>query len=184
MDHRVVQPAIVDEQRTQRCVVRQLDDAIMAVRQHQFAFRTQHSVGFDPTDHPRLQIDARSRHKRPHRREHPHQPSARVRRAAHDLHLFHRRARPAGISRHPAQAQTVGIGMRRRLDHTGDAKGPQRIGGVFNALHFQPQISQGVEDVIQRRLGLKMVAEPGEGEFHRESPWSSVPDGVSPKGRR
>ena len=44
VDHRVVQPAIVDEAFAQWRVVGQFDDAVVVVRQHQLAFRTQHPV--------------------------------------------------------------------------------------------------------------------------------------------
>ncbi len=60
--------------------------------------------------------------------------------------------------------------MLFRLNHPADGKRAQRGGGVFDALHLQPQIGQGVEDLIQRGLGFQVLFQPVQGEFHQSRP--------------
>ena len=52
----------------------------------------------------------------------------------------------------------------------------QRRGGVLNPLHLQPEIGQGIKDIVKGGLGLEVILEPGKREFHRAGPaWVKRP---------
>ena len=138
----------------------QLDDAVMLVRQLQLAFRTHHAVGFDTADLANAQRHVDAGHIIAGLRQNHGDPGPRIGCAADDL-LF------ALIRHHAADAQPVGIGVLRRLDHAGQREGGQSRGGVDDLLNLQPQIGQGIGDLVHRGGGVEVILEPREREFHR-----------------
>ena len=184
VDHRIVQAAKVDKARAQGGVCGQFDDAVMRIRQHEFAFRTEHPVRLDPPDHPGLEVHPRARNMRAGRGEDAHEARPRIRRAADDLNFFRPAPGAVGEGLDPADPQPVGIGVLHRLDHPRDAEGAEFGRRVLDPLHLHPEIGQGGKDRIQRSLGVEVVAQPGEGEFHRGFQIGPVPQGLSRSGRK
>ena len=86
-------------------------------------------------------------------------PVARVGRAADDLHRL-----AAGVDH--AQPQPVGVGVRLGLDHPRDDEALVLGARVLDALDLEADARQRVDDLGERRLGVEVVFEPGEGEFH------------------
>ena len=93
----------------------------------------------------------------------PFIPVSRIGRAADHLDPF--RAR---IDR--AEPQLVGVRMLPRLDHVGDGEGRKLVAGPADLLHLEPDGGELGRDVVQRRIGLQMRLQPGEGELHALSP--------------
>ena len=89
-------------------------------------------------------------------------PLARIGRAADDLRL-------ALVGCHLADVQPVGIGVLLGLHHLADRKGAQAFGGVSRPLRPPAPDRSALCDLIQAGLGVKMVFQPGQGEFHRLS---------------
>ena len=97
-------------------------------------------------------------------REHRDEAGPRVRRAAHDLHGI---ARP-GVDR--ADPEPVGVRVLVGLDHPRDREAAQPLGRVLDTLDLETDTGKGLGDLGQRRLGVEVILEPGEGEFHEGVP--------------
>ena len=52
------------------------------------------------------------------------------------------------------------------LDDAGDAEGTQFRRRILDTLDLVAKVGQGVQDRGQAGVGLQMVAQPGQGEFH------------------
>ena len=79
----------------------------------------------------------------------------------------------AGIDH--ADAQPVGVGMLLGLDHARDGERRELFALVLDALDLEPDHGQLVGDLAERAVGVEMLLEPGEGEFHHElNPPASV----------
>ena len=96
-----------------RRVVGQVDDAVVILGKLELGFGAEHAVELDAADDPLGERDLLAGDVGPDRREHAFHARPRVRRAADDLH------RRASRVDH-ADAQAVGVRMRRRLDHARD----------------------------------------------------------------
>ncbi len=67
-----------------------------------------------------------------------------------------------------ADAQAIRIGMLHRLDHARDREAGKLRGRVVYALDLKPDTGERLDDLGKRCIGLKVVLEPGEGEFHED----------------
>ena len=102
------------------------------------------------------------------------QAGARIRRAADDLHQL----AVAGI--HGKHLQLIRIGVPLSCQNPGDHEGLEAR-FIVNGLHFETDGGQPLDDFVKRRVGLQMVLQPGEGEFHVRVPVAptSASDGPS-----
>ena len=160
IDHRLVQPGPGGIGHADRRIVGQLHDAVRLVRQFQLRRRAQHAERFDAPDHPLAKRDLLARNVGSGRREHASEARAGIGRAADHLH------RRAGPGIHHADAEAVGIGVRLGFDDMADDKILQRRRRIVDMLDFQPDAGERIDDSVERRLGVEVVFEPGEGEFH------------------
>ena len=167
VDQRVVEPGIFREGETQRRIFGKLNDAIMLVRQAKLAFRDQHAVGVLAADRALFQVDAGAGDMAADRGEHALHAGARVRRATDHLHDF-----LAGIDL--ADPQPVGIGMLLSGDDMGDSEGGEGGGAILHAFDLKADHGERADDLLQRGIGVEMLLQPGQGEFHRASPPVSV----------
>ncbi len=160
LDQRIVELGPLRKACPDRRVSRQLDDAVVIVGDLQLGFRDQHAPAFDVADLADPERDVLAGDEGAGRREHADHAGARVRRAAHDLD----RLAVAGIDH--ADAQPIGIGMLFRLDDFGDDEGREQLRLVLEALDFEPDHGELVGDLAERTIGVEMLLQPGEGEFH------------------
>ena len=182
-DHRIDLGGVIGREPVGEAVAhlarRQFDDAGMFVRKLQLAFGCHHAVAFDAADlaHADGGVDARDVDAG--MGDHDGDALARIGRAADDL-LF------ALVGCHLADAEPVGIGVLFGLQHLADGKFGEPGGGVHHLFHFEAEIGQDLGDLVHRGIGLQVVLEPGQGEFHRDSPlaFRSSRAGVSPIRRR
>ena len=70
--------------------------------------------------------------------------------------------------------QAVGVRMLLCLDDARDAKGAELRRRIVDALDLEPDRRQLVGDLVERGLGVEVVLEPGQREFHDDSPPDSV----------
>ena len=139
----------------------------MLVAQFELAHRAHHAVACHPTDRGDLQRDVAPRHIGAGRTEHADEAGARIGRAADDLH------RP--LARVDAQhLELVRLRVALGGEHARDAERREPGRRVLDALDLQPDARERLDDRLQRRVGLKMVLEPGEGELHAPTPPLSV----------
>ena len=66
-----------------------------------------------------------------------------------------------------ADAQPVGVRMLPRLDDVGDDEGLQLLGRIGELFELEPEMRQRLGDLFRRGVGVEIVLQPGEGEFHR-----------------
>ena len=104
------------------------------------------------------------------RGKHPFQAGPRIGRAADDLYRA-----VAGIDH--ADLQPVGIRMPLRRNHFADPERRERGRRILDRLDLEPEHRQTLGDFGQRRIGLQVILQPGQGELHGASPRSR--DGVS-----
>ncbi len=164
LDDGIVDAGPLRVSRPDRSVVRKIDDALMIVGELQFELRHQHAAAFDVANLADAERDVLAGNEGAGRREHALHASARIRRAAHDLH------RIAGAGVDHADAQPVGIGMLLRLDDTRDGERRQSLRLVLDAFDLEPDHGQLVGDFAELVIGLEVLLEPGEREFHRRNP--------------
>ena len=60
----------------------------------------------------------------------------------------------------------VGVGVLLGLEHAGDGEGRELLAGVVDALDLQPHGRELLGQLLDRSVGVEMVLEPGEREFH------------------
>ncbi len=70
----------------------------------------------------------------------------------------------AGIDH--ADAQAVGIRMLLGLDDARDDERREQLRLVLDALDLEPDHGELVGELAERPVGVEMLLEPGEGEFH------------------
>ncbi len=163
LDDRVVEPGPCDVGGADRRVVRQLDDAGVVLAQAHLAIGEQHSGTLHATDFSDLERNAGAGDEAAGGGEYTLHAGTRVGGAAH-----HRGDAVARIDL--ADAQPVGVRVRGGLDDAGDAECRQCGTAILHAFELQPDHGQRVGDAVERRVGVEVVAQPGEGEFHRLTP--------------
>jgi len=62
--------------------------------------------------------------------------------------------------------QAAGIGVRLRVDDAGDHEILERGRPVVDVFDLETDFGQRRYDLVERGIGLDMILEPGEGEFH------------------
>ena len=132
----------------------------MIVGNLQFELRDQHAAAFDAADGADGERHVLARDKGAGRHEYADHAGARIGRAANDLG----RVAVAGVDQ--ADAQPVGIGMLFGLDDTRDDVGREQLALVLDALDLESDHRETAHDVVKRGIGVEMLLEPGEGEFH------------------
>ena len=55
------------------------------------------------------------------------------------------------------------------FDHMRDHEVLQLLGRIVEAFDLKANARQRLDDLVERRVGVEMVLEPGEGEFHKAS---------------
>ena len=160
LEDRIVESGIGGEAGSHRRVLRQLDDAVMLVRDLQLALRQHHAAALHAADlpHRKRRVDAGDIGAG--RGKGADQPGSRIGRPAHHLH---RRLPLAGIDRQ--HLQLVGVGMLLGRQHPRDDEGLQAR-FVVDRLHFKADRGQPLGNLAERRFGFQVVLQPGEGEFH------------------
>ncbi len=158
-DDRVGQARIVGKRRADRGVVRQVDDAVMGVGQFQFPFRTHHAAGFDAPDVADAERRVDAGHVGAGGGKGTDQALSGIRRTAHDLH----RITGSGID--GQHLQLIGIRMLFGGDHLGDDERREMLARV-HGLDLKADHGERVADGVEGCVGLEMIAQPGEGEFH------------------
>ena len=73
-----------------------------------------------------------------------------------------------------ADAQPISIRMLLAGNDMADDKILESGGAVVQRFEFESKRCQLVRDLVQRRVGLKMVLQPGQRELHGVSPRSRV----------
>ena len=127
------------------------------------ALGTHHAVAFDASDLADRESGIDARNIGAGRSEGADQAGARIRRAADDLHQL----AVAGI--HGKHLQLIRIGVPLSCQNPGDHEGLEAR-FIVNGLHFETDGGQPLDDFVKRRVGLQMVLQPGEGEFHVRVP--------------
>ena len=178
-DQRLVEARIGHIGLPHRRVGGQFDDALMVVGEFQLEGRAEHAIGFDAANDALAQGDSLGGNIGPWGREDAFQPRARIGRPAD--HLNGRIA--ARI--HEADAQPVRIGMGLGFDHMGDDEILQLLSRIRHMLDLKANARERLDDLSRRRVGVEVVLEPGEGEFHVEPATFSSPfRGLCKSGRR
>ena len=151
-----------------RRVGRQIDDAVMVVGDHHLRFRQQHAAAFHAADLADFQRHVLTRDEGAGRREHALHAGARIGRAAHHLD----RLAVADVDH--ADPETVRVGVLLGGDHVGDDEGLEQRRLVLDVLDLEPDHGELVDDLGQRRVGVEVLFQPGQGEFHELNPPASV----------
>src|SRR3569832_65834 len=63
--------------------------------------------------------------------------------------------------------------------HARDAEGGELLAGIVDALDLEPDARQRLDDRIERRVGIEMLLEPAQREFHIKRPVSPAQAGFS-----
>ena len=130
----------------------------------QLEFRHQHAAALDAADLADSERDVLARDVGARRHEHALHAGPRIGRAAHDLHGLAR----AGV--HHAHAQPVGIRMLLGRDHARDGERRQQLALVLEVLDLEPDHSELIGERLDRGVGVEMLLEPRQGEFHFRCP--------------
>ena len=158
-DHRIVKPGIGGKAGSNRGVVRQVDNAVMAIRHPQLFFRTHHATALDATDGAdgKRHVDAGNIGAGSGKGA--DQASARIRSAADDLD----RGASTGIDHQ--HSQLVSLRMFFSGDDLGDHERLER-GLVIDLLDLKPDRRQARADLFEGGIRFQMIFQPGECEFH------------------
>ena len=161
LDERVIERCPLRISRADGGRVRQIENAVMIIGQFEFGARTKHAVGFDAADNTLAECDLLARNISPWRGINRLHAGPRIGRAAHDLH----QGGAPGIDE--TNPQATGVGVRLRVDDAGDHEILERGNFVVDVLDLETDFGQRRYDLVERGVGLDMILEPGEGEFHR-----------------
>ncbi len=169
LDHRIVQPCPVRVVRADRRVVGQIDNAFVIVGHLQLEFRDQHAAALDIADLADAERGILAGDEGARRGENALHARARIRRAANHLD----RIAGAGIDHaYPAAG--------RRWDAASASTTRAMMNGarsfrlVLDALDFEPDHGELVRDLCKRTIGVEVLLEPTEGEFHCRDPKAIV----------
>ena len=163
VDHRIIEAKRFCSAHADLEVALQVDDAVMAVRDHQLALGTQHAGRLDATDGADFKVDAGARHVRARRRKDADKSGARVRRAAHHLH------QPV-FCLHVAHAQTVCVRVLAGFLDPAHGERRQRRRLVLDALDLEADADEAVTDFLDGGIRLEMLLEPLQRELHDRPP--------------
>ena len=147
----------------------------MLVGQAELALGTQHPAALDAPDLRLLELRSGGRNDAAGAREHALHAGPRIGCAADDLEAL------AAADVDGADAEPVSVGVRPRLDHVADHEIRERGGRVVYAVDLESDHRQPFGDRLQRGAGFEMLAEPGQGEFHRANPAATL--GMSSAGK-
>ena len=161
LDHGIVEPRPLCVDFAERRVGGQFDDALVVLGELHLELGHQHAATFDAADLADAERDVLARDVGADRHEHAHHAALGIGRAAHDLH------RIAGAGVDHAHPQPVGIGMRLRLDDARDGERRQQRALVGEAFDLEPDHGELVGDRRDRGVGVEMLLEPGQREFHQ-----------------
>jgi hypothetical protein len=159
VDDRVVEPGKAGVGDADRRVLRKLDDPLVIVAERELRRRAQHAVRFDAADDALGEGHLLAGNIRADRRENALHARSRIGRAADDLHR-------AGAGFDDADFEPVGVGMRLGLDDGSNHEAVILAARVVDALHFETDAGQRVDDLGERSRRVEVVEKPGEGEFH------------------
>jgi hypothetical protein len=140
----------------------------MIVGDHQLGGRAQHASAFDAADGADRERNVLAGDEGAGRGEHALHAGARVGRAAHDLNGFS----VASVDHADAQAIRVRVFFCR--DHRGDHERLEQAGLVLDVFHLEPDHGELVHDRGELLVGVEMLLEPGQREFHGLNPPASV----------
>ncbi len=160
LDDRIVEPGIERVGLSDRRVGRELHDAVVVVAEAELGARAQHPAALDAADRAHRQGDVLARDVGARRREDRDEVGPGVRGAADHLHGF------AGAGVDGADPEPVGVRVLLGRQDPGDDVGLERGGLVLDALHLQADPRERLGDGVEGSLGVEVVLEPGEGEFH------------------
>ena len=163
VEQRIVQAHELGEGRAHRGFRVELDDPLMLVAQAHLPLGAEHPAALDAPDFRLLEHDAGAGDGGAGRSEDALHARPGIGRAANHLDLFRARI-------DHAEPELVGVRMLPRLHHVGDGKGREIVAGPAHRLHLEPDGGELRRDVVERRIGLQMRLQPGEGEFHALSP--------------
>ena len=161
LDDRIVEPGPDGVGGADRRLGGQIEDAVMVVAEAEFRAGAEHAAALDAADRADREGDRFARDVGAGGGEDREHAGPRVRRAAHDL----QRLAVAGI--HLADPQAVGVRVLLGRDHPRDHVGAKRGGLVLDAFDLETDPRQRLTDRVERSLGVEVILEPGEGEFHR-----------------
>ena len=159
VEHRIVEAEQLRRRAANSCFGRKLDNAGMLVGQFELPLRQHHAARFDAADLGLGQGEVDAGHVSADGREHAFEPSARVRRAAHDL-----QALLAGIDLQ--DLELVGVGMLLGFHHLCHAEVLERSGGVEHLLDLEPDAGQRLGDLVNGGFRVEMLFQPCERELH------------------
>ncbi len=160
LDHGIVESGPLGISRSDRRIGGKLDDAFVVVGDLKLELRHQHAAALDAADLANAQCHVLARYEGPGRHEHSFHAGARVGRAADDLHRVAR----SGIDH--AHAQAVGVRMLFGRGHAGDGERREHLAPLDDALDFKSDHGEPVHNGCQRRLGVEMLLQPSDGQFH------------------
>ncbi len=142
----------------------QLDDAVMGVGELHLALGEHHAVALDAADLADLDGGIDSGDVVAGGGHHHLDAGPRIGRAADDLRLALGR-------QHLADLELVGVGVLLGFEHMAHGEGREPGCGVLDALDLEAEIGEREGDLVEARLGVEMLLEPGEREFHGPAPW-------------
>ena len=132
----------------------------MIIGDLQLELRDQHSAAFDAANFADAERHVLARNEGAGRDEHALHPGPRIGRPAYDLH------RIAGAGVDHADTQPIGVRMLLGGDHTCDGKRGEHLAAIDHSLDFEPDHRELVDDRGERSIGIEMLLEPSQGEFH------------------
>src|SRR3984893_12252550 len=180
LDERVIERCPWRISRAYGRSVRQFENAVMVIGQFEFGARTKHAVRFNAADNPLAERALLARNIGTWRGKNRLHSGPRIGRAADDLH----QGGAPGIDE--ANPQAAGIGVRLRLHNAGDDEILERQSLVVAVLDLEADFDLRRGDLVERRMGLNVIFEPGEGELHlgpKKAPARSGTKRVAPATR-
>ena len=146
-----------------RRVGRQVDDAVVIVGNLQLGRRAQHAAAFDAADGADAERDVLAGNVGAGRREHAGHAGARVRRAADHLH----RCAPSPVSTMQTRSRSA-LGCCLASITCAIDERRQRFRPCPRRCSTSSPIMVSLSTMLVERLvGVEMLLQPGEGEFHR-----------------
>ena len=172
LDHRIAQRRPFGVRLSDRRIGGQFDDAVVIVGNHQLGRRAQHAAAFHAADGAHRQGNVLAGDEGAGRREHAFHAGVRIGRAAHDLNGLVTFRDLADVDH--ADAQAIRVRVLLGGNDRGDDERLEQAGLVLDVLDLEPDHGELVDDRGERLVGVEMLLEPGQGEFHGLNPPASV----------